>query len=194
MRRLLLLLALGLTACPPPVPEDTGAPDTDPDTDTDIVDTDTGDTDTGDTDTGDTDTGDTDTGDTDTDPCGAMAGVEDLILRAEVRDASGPCTTCDPSGLSGVGLVENPCDVEIVLRTPSTCLVTEMRLAPDGGTALTEAPLCGDAETDHRVPPGGAVEQVLPFAGTLPSTTPATLTVTYDKAPPNTATTGITTR
>ena len=86
----------------------------------------------------------------------------DLITAAEVRDATGAaCTTCPASSsLSVVGIVANPCSMDVDFVTLDSCLASQWEVTSASGMGMAMVKSCAGVVTHHTVPAGGTVESV----------------------------------
>ena len=91
-----------------------------------------------------------------------------LQFRAEVRDQSGPCTTCSFGDyITVVGLVENPCASDKNYQATENCLVSEFVIMNiDSGSSSEYLMTCEGGSTVTPVPSGGELSKTRP-AGRL---------------------------
>jgi hypothetical protein len=106
-------------------------------------------------DDGGTDTGDTGSG------SGSVCTEADLSFAVEVRDSTGPCTTCSASDrISLVGIVENPCSDDVDLATMTEYLTTGgSATGPTGMGMGWSGGSSGGGPFAWTVPAGASVEE-----------------------------------
>ena len=92
----------------------------------------------------------------------------ELQLRAEVRDQSGPCTTCSFGDyITVVGIVENPCAVDLNYQATEDCVVSEFIVMNQESGSSSEYPMtCAGGSTVTLIPGGGELTKTRP-AGRL---------------------------
>ena len=93
-----------------------------------------------------------------------------LILKAEVRDQSGPCLRCRSGDyITVVGVVENPCDTERTYTARRDCLVQEFDVLNLDYNSRAEYPMtCRPSGRTEVIAPGATITQTRP-AGRLSS-------------------------
>ena len=92
----------------------------------------------------------------------------ELELRAEVRDQSGPCTTCSFGDyITVVGIVENPCSIDLNYQATEDCVVSEFIIMNQESGSSSEYPMtCAGGSTVTLIPSGGELTKTRP-AGRL---------------------------
>ena len=92
----------------------------------------------------------------------------ELELRAEVRDQSGPCTTCSFGDyITVVGIVENPCSIDLNYQATEDCVVSEFIIMNQESGSSSEYPMtCAGGSTVTLIPGGGELTKTRP-AGRL---------------------------
>tara|TARA_B100000683_G_C12330114_1_gene490213 strand:+ start:379 stop:819 length:441 start_codon:yes stop_codon:yes gene_type:complete len=91
-----------------------------------------------------------------------------LTLRAEARDAAGPCTQCNFGDyITLVGVVENPCDTPLTYTSDVACLVSEFVVLNLFHKSKSEYPMtCKQIGMEEVLQPGQSLTKTRP-AGTL---------------------------
>ena len=92
----------------------------------------------------------------------------ELQLRAEVRDQSGPCTTCSFGDyITVVGIVENPCAIDLNYQATEDCIVSEFIVVNQESGSSSEYPMtCVGGSTVTLIPSGDELTKTRP-AGRL---------------------------
>ncbi len=155
---ILLLCLAPLAGCEPSLGDDDDA------TDDDDV---TGDDDDA---TGDDDdaTGDDDDATGDDDDSANPCDASDATATLEIRDADGVAGTVFTvtDDLTFAAIIWNPCPVEVVLNSISTCLVAGWSVTDSSGMGMGAGVACGDAMTAFPIPANGSIEDTVDW-GTM---------------------------
>jgi len=106
------------------------------------------------------DTGSTDPADDD----GTIDTDCQLSIRAEVRDESGPCTTCTEGDyITVAGVIENTCDRTLVYQSEKDCTVSAFLIENLTSRGEVEyVSTCFDGAIELEIAPGARIEQTRP--------------------------------
>ena len=144
--------------------------DTASETTTDSSDTPNSDTTESVTDTDETNESEAEASENEDTPAPELDPSDDCTLefRAEVRDQSGPCTTCSFGDyMTVVGIIENPCASDKNYQATENCLVSEFIVMNLESGSSSEYPMtCEGGSTVTPVPGGGQLSKTRP-AGRL---------------------------